>query len=230
MDNTCSLMIRPFPWNWMKMERPGFKRKTRFESWGKNSYSKNVKAKKILICGIGPGEYNRISFFSTANIFGTPCRQHMNIQVKSGNKKWTCGINNMNSSGWKIERLFKRYLPGSHLSSMRFASFEKLFLVAKQFAICLLYYLSLGKTKLRQSLKLFLHAPFKIKHLGILYYFLGIKVLHTPSGSYCIGRSLLVIFLKSFTVTIALQWSLPLIELHEKLVTPRVYTQGVAGT
>ncbi|XP_070024875.1 uncharacterized mitochondrial protein AtMg00810-like [Nicotiana sylvestris] len=66
------------------------------------------------------------------------------------------------------------------------------------------------------TLKVFLHAQFKIKDLGLLNYFFGIEVLYTPSGVLLHQRKFIHDLLKEFCSDVSSFVICPL-ELHEKL-------------
>nr|XP_009785341.1 PREDICTED: uncharacterized protein LOC104233614 [Nicotiana sylvestris] len=48
------------------------KTKKEFNNVDKKAIEKNFRAKKILVCGIGPDEYNRISACQSAKNLGSP--------------------------------------------------------------------------------------------------------------------------------------------------------------
>ncbi|XP_070013873.1 uncharacterized protein [Nicotiana sylvestris] len=78
----------------------------------RKAVEKNFRAKKILVCGIGPEEYNRISACDTAKVYGKLCKQFMreppkmkdDESIQDMHTRFTSIINELYSLGETIPR------------------------------------------------------------------------------------------------------------------------------
>ncbi|XP_070047413.1 uncharacterized protein [Nicotiana tomentosiformis] len=75
------------------------KTRKEFNDADRKAIENNFRAKKILVCGIGPDEYNRISAASQLKKSGKLSRQFTKEQHRSSNPISTCSQLNTSSSG-----------------------------------------------------------------------------------------------------------------------------------